>query len=559
MELRVSSIENVQIFRSGYVPSSSEYTRLSKIIKEAEGDMACYNRELNRLERISSMIRRKKKVLETYIRDVRCATAPIRIVPPEILGEIFEYSCCGDTRANQISTHEEEYEEAEVEAGVKGKKHENKRGIFLAAVSLSHVCSRWRRVVTSMPSLWSCINLGMERYTVGAPSLLRLYLRTSKLHPLHLTVTQRTALYVRLLVQNSDRWRSIRLFMPHRHVANAVFVALHKKKHTLPELVSLQIGYDPNFQLNKESTLPVESCPSLRSITLHSFNLNLLCPRPSILTLNLTALSASRIYHLIENSPNVQEIYLRRCFCMPIGSRDNVVPKATSNVQRLTVDYDGGTHIVETALFENLFFPRLACLTLLDSFKTPPYNAEPIIFMLQSSSTSLTRLSIKITLEDDQLLRILHCVPNVTHLQLSEQGNVPMVTEKVLHEMTISESPVVPSNYRTEGPELSVGAGTTDETSVDAGANEQNNEPPLLPYLTDLALDVCPVFTNDILMKFLHSRLNLGKVVSLQGAAKDREVASLKKFNLKRAVGARFDQLRTQLEELGTKGLDVSF
>ncbi|KIK54983.1 hypothetical protein GYMLUDRAFT_106902, partial [Collybiopsis luxurians FD-317 M1] len=126
---------------SGYLPSLSEHTLIGQLIDEAEEDRKKYVEELERLQMAAAQLANKQKTLDAYIADLRCAVAPIRKMPPELLGEVFKSLCCGSTGTNVVT----------------------KKDPYLQTVVLSHVCSRWRTIVQSMPALWSSIIINTSK------------------------------------------------------------------------------------------------------------------------------------------------------------------------------------------------------------------------------------------------------------------------------------------------------------------------------------------------------------------------------------------------------------
>ncbi|KAJ4466994.1 hypothetical protein J3R30DRAFT_3250423, partial [Lentinula aciculospora] len=158
------------------------------LIDEAEEDLGRYNKELVRLRTVAAMVSNKQKTLEAYIGDLRCAVSPIRRLPPEILSDIFKYVCCNYVGVNCIS----------------------KEKMSLPTVALSHVCTRWRRIVESTPSLWTSITLKHATKYVSS-YWLETFLSTSRSSPLDLVVGYKhTALEdIALLMQHSNRWRNV--------------------------------------------------------------------------------------------------------------------------------------------------------------------------------------------------------------------------------------------------------------------------------------------------------------------------------------------------------------
>ncbi|KAF5326288.1 hypothetical protein D9611_000679 [Ephemerocybe angulata] len=96
----------------------------------------------------------------------------------------------------------------------------SRRGAVTTPISLSHVCSTWRRVVTSYPSLWARVCI--SRAEAHDIPLLEYWLARSTTCPLDVTVIQRYKGYeevvepvtieiISALARHSSRWRKLSL------------------------------------------------------------------------------------------------------------------------------------------------------------------------------------------------------------------------------------------------------------------------------------------------------------------------------------------------------------
>ncbi|KAE9402166.1 hypothetical protein BT96DRAFT_780881, partial [Gymnopus androsaceus JB14] len=112
----------------------SERAVYSKLLDDAQTDLDRCQSELRRLQDLSREIEAHQKLLEAYMAGIRCIMSPIYKLPQEMLGEIFQYVCCGDTDTNCISYCGTDQ---------------------LPTLTLSRVCIRWYRLVTETPVLWS--------------------------------------------------------------------------------------------------------------------------------------------------------------------------------------------------------------------------------------------------------------------------------------------------------------------------------------------------------------------------------------------------------------------
>ncbi|KAE9386385.1 hypothetical protein BT96DRAFT_775488, partial [Gymnopus androsaceus JB14] len=86
-------------------------------------DIADYTAEIYRLQCLITLMQHKRDRLVVHLRDYSALVSPIRRVPNEVLCVIFGHYC---------------------------RSYKTAR----APVKLVSICSHWRSVVTSTPSLW---------------------------------------------------------------------------------------------------------------------------------------------------------------------------------------------------------------------------------------------------------------------------------------------------------------------------------------------------------------------------------------------------------------------
>ncbi|KAE9409580.1 hypothetical protein BT96DRAFT_789278, partial [Gymnopus androsaceus JB14] len=110
----------------------------SKLLDDAQTDLDRCQTELRRLQDMSREMEAQKQLLEAYMAGIRCIMSPIYKLPQEMLGEIFQYLCCGDIDANRICYN---------------------RNDQLPTFTLSRVCIRWYRLVAATPALWSSFEI----------------------------------------------------------------------------------------------------------------------------------------------------------------------------------------------------------------------------------------------------------------------------------------------------------------------------------------------------------------------------------------------------------------
>ncbi|KAF7345523.1 ABC protein [Mycena venus] len=116
-------------------PEDSETTFIHSIVSDADARLACIDDEISKLQKRVKQLKEKRALVSSYRTQNNGILSPLRRMPPEVLGEIFLWT---------LPTSTEKLE----------------RSKFYLADSpwvLTHICSRWRAISVSIPSLWSLI------------------------------------------------------------------------------------------------------------------------------------------------------------------------------------------------------------------------------------------------------------------------------------------------------------------------------------------------------------------------------------------------------------------
>ncbi|KIK63404.1 hypothetical protein GYMLUDRAFT_106225, partial [Collybiopsis luxurians FD-317 M1] len=115
---------------------------ITVILKNVERDQEDYETEICRLEARVLFFATQQERLREYSAQIKALTSPIRKLPNELLGRIFD-ECC---EMNHFS--------------VKQLPVKTACSIRAApAMAVSSVCARWRRIALSLPAIWSRICL----------------------------------------------------------------------------------------------------------------------------------------------------------------------------------------------------------------------------------------------------------------------------------------------------------------------------------------------------------------------------------------------------------------
>ncbi|THU92589.1 hypothetical protein K435DRAFT_612152, partial [Dendrothele bispora CBS 962.96] len=124
------------MLHSTRVSSESDIPQMKQVLAESLVDLAKYDAHIERLMGIVAELQQKRADLKKYVDEHRSLLSSMRRFPPEILGEIFGF-CCSEYG---LSVNREiSLEDFQVDP---------------PTLILSQICSRWRDIVISSPSLW---------------------------------------------------------------------------------------------------------------------------------------------------------------------------------------------------------------------------------------------------------------------------------------------------------------------------------------------------------------------------------------------------------------------
>ncbi|KAF9069806.1 hypothetical protein BDP27DRAFT_1222004, partial [Rhodocollybia butyracea] len=138
LNLDLSSIR--EKLRSDSGPTSVQPGEFTSILQNAQRDLDDYDKEIHRLESRRMVLIAQQERTREIMNQVQCLLAPIRKLPDEILGCVFD-ECCEVNRFSSI--------------GVDSPAGPVERLRTKPALVLSSVCSRWRRIGLSLPQIWA--------------------------------------------------------------------------------------------------------------------------------------------------------------------------------------------------------------------------------------------------------------------------------------------------------------------------------------------------------------------------------------------------------------------
>ncbi|KAL0569142.1 hypothetical protein V5O48_012830 [Marasmius crinis-equi] len=130
------------VLRTNYVPSDVEVIQIRCVLEEEQRDLELCQAEITRLQQMIYRLEAEKQALEEKIVQWRSPISTLRKCPSEIWEIIFEMFCKSKGYSLDID-HD---------------SHRKPR-VAMLPITLSHVCSFWRDIVTAFPRAWASINV----------------------------------------------------------------------------------------------------------------------------------------------------------------------------------------------------------------------------------------------------------------------------------------------------------------------------------------------------------------------------------------------------------------
>ncbi|KAJ7240785.1 hypothetical protein C8J57DRAFT_1562269 [Mycena rebaudengoi] len=261
---------------------------------------------------------------------------------------------------------------------------------------IATVCSRWRAVALSSPSLW-CHFLGTQPRTPAA--LLSAQLERSRNSPIYLDFlsysfqTDADSLNaLDLFLAASTRWREVTLQLSSEDMSHLGAFA-----GTFPLLQTLAIR---NRQLGASLAAPFAVLPSLTDLELHCRDIPR-SPSPRSADASFMILAPSAAFYV--------------CRYRAPTDPDAVLPPTTSHIHSL--HFSGCNVLFVRNVLRALVAPALTDLTVVENYRTPIVPC--IIQVLSNARCLLTRLCLLRTeISANGLRRVLELAPGLAELEI---------------------------------------------------------------------------------------------------------------------------------------------
>ncbi|KAE9400070.1 hypothetical protein BT96DRAFT_857764 [Gymnopus androsaceus JB14] len=391
-------------------PFALDTQSVNEMILLCDMDLEDYQAEVIHLQSRIRFIQEQQTRLRVCQARLRSLTSPGRRLPNEILASIFDYAC----EWNVLQESPSSGTQAPCSSII----------TYLPALSLSSICTRWRSVAKSSPSLWSRLKLEItsERKPKAFIATVDLFLARSGQYPLSITLEisrrlqEQSPLVLELLMRHCHRWRTFQYISGWR-ISN--FLEYEPTRH-FAILKSLDI------ETRFGNVLPLElnifrNAPQLREVIVYGLDGPQLSQihLPFSQVTNIRINACGEVDDVLHRCPNIASLQLRDD--KSSGMAMLSLPHRTLNaVEVVTVVED--THRVLAETLTSFTFPTLHELRVLGN----PNRYEdqwPRLFaaFLSRSSCTITTLVISTVMTSDTgLVSVLQLLPTLVTFEISD-------------------------------------------------------------------------------------------------------------------------------------------
>lgn len=487
------------------VTTPSEKLQIHSALSQVHRDLAELDVALAHLESVKTRLLLKRKAFQTFSDTHYGALSSIRLIPPEILTEIFSY--------------------------LKPHQHYSPRGDDLLS---THICQQWRQIALSIPHLWSNIRVNVSRGHIK-PTLewVNAWLSRAKGSPLcidieccHLYFEDDWKLLLDVVVPHSHRWQHAAITF----ISGADISRLYKAKDHLPLLETLDISVLESSQSEDGYEADTfEIAPMLKSVSINiersfeSWSIGRL-PFTQLEAFNAGFCSVPCAVGLLLIMPNIVSFAAQfREHAYPATTY--ISPRSLSKLEDLDIEYS-----IQEELFLNHFnFPCLRHLKYHQSNLQHAGWNPSLISLLQRFSGHLKFFTLLISGErcsQAGLQKLFRFLPKLPHLSIASRRDTnTMLGYSEIIECLTAPSPPNADVYRA------------------------------LPELRRLELDYASGFEAQAFVDMVESRWRSGSAIS-----EVPTIARLKSIKLCCVPSAAvFDsKALDRLKEFAAEGLDIN-
>ncbi|KAK0234265.1 hypothetical protein IW262DRAFT_1335466 [Armillaria fumosa] len=398
--------QNLELLRSGNTLLSADAALFPEFIMRAEFDLFRYDREIQCHLDTVERLKRDRAEIDEYIKQKKSLLAPVRRLPPELLCAVF---------AEAIKAEDP-----------------------TSSLRIALVCTHWRRLALSTPSLWSTITLDLKcpfskssRDNHGA--WIPLYLHRSQDEPLQIDfrdsrhndadlVTWPSRGFLSTLFTEAHRWKEVHIsFM---HSQSFFFLGEFVKGSVFPRLQSVDVTYFGGSNVIDAMTSVLLLAPNLRTL---SFKGHLLSnddgapmPANSIRTFKADMILSDigRFVSTIASMPELTHVTVGCFTCSHVANHPVEVLSHLTSLTLLMHDYS--YHNIQ-AIITPLLLPNLASLSLVhekDGVSAGNlFKFSHLEHLLRSCANSLRRLHILyLPIDTKDLILMFETIPRLREL-----------------------------------------------------------------------------------------------------------------------------------------------
>ncbi|KAF9010879.1 hypothetical protein BDZ89DRAFT_503489 [Hymenopellis radicata] len=397
-------------------PNHCERSELRPVISESASQLSDLNKILAEATQTVNSVKQRVDEITFVLNSAKKITHPLRSVPNEILCLIFAQCVVYDARERSSLCNVQ------------------------APWSLSYVCSRWRRLVLSFPSLWTTPRFDLtghemtRRVQQQTVYLLTLYIERSRALPLDVAVRVMDDwighhAFRHIIQATTPRWKSAVLDLP----LSEIFLF---KGCTFPLLESVKIQGRYADIANEQDVDVFLSPPLLRSIAI-----------TSSLTLEVISMPWSQIvqydceYHAfsMENLGVLRQMTSLRylvAYIVAGFSLEVVEPVVLASLTHLELSVAGATRPDDINPSVYLALLRMPLLSHFTLNYCEPDALCPVSFHPDFPSVKCLGVHLDLTsINPENFLHFLSFMDGVEELELS--GDI--ISDKLLEVLTPSE------------------------------------------------------------------------------------------------------------------------
>jgi len=314
------------------------FSRTTGLVSEASsGTVANSNANLVNLERNYAMA-------YANLEHLRSLLSPIRVLPLELLGEIFIH-CCDAPSVISLSE---------------------------APLLVTHVCSSWRAIAIHKPEMWSSLKLGPDQFarkSHGLFHLAKLWLERSGNCPLRLCVRPmdvlrdgpaRTDLFLdilKLYTPHYNRWKDVSFDYPHFDDFQALLFSGLPQDASFPllERFGLYLGTMTFNERGKLSWL-LHTAPRLQKVmwVIKAVGRDPIFPYDQLTSLEVGGdYSMKKVLKILHRAKALQIIDI--CIFIRSQTFEDLIPVVHESLTKLTFTCTGDSSV----FFDSVTLPAL--------------------------------------------------------------------------------------------------------------------------------------------------------------------------------------------------------